>query len=136
MKRTTIFSMLWVGSALALSGCATQPPTQPVVIYAEPVFDKFGNPSCRPADVPIGGAYTQELPLCAVIGGATPVTGIYVPDTDGMTSDGQAATGTVTDTGDTDPGDTDPGDDDTQGDGQNQNQNNNQNRNQNQNTNG
>ena len=52
-----------VGLAIALSACAPKP----TVIYAEPSFDKYGNPDCRPANVPIGGAYTAELPLCPII---------------------------------------------------------------------
>ncbi len=67
MKDTTWFATLSAGSMIVLSACAPEPTPQ--VIYAEPVFNKFGNPSCRPGDVPISGAYTADLPLCSVIGG-------------------------------------------------------------------
>jgi len=55
------------GLAMTLSACATAP----VPIYAEPVFDKYGSPDCRPGDVPIGGAYTADLPLCALLSDGT-----------------------------------------------------------------
>lgn len=72
MERTHFFEALCLGTLLTLAGCAAQ-PVSPSVIYAEPVFDKFGNPSCRPPDMPIGGAYTQDLPLCAAIASASSV---------------------------------------------------------------
>ena len=53
-----------LGAAISLSACAPEPTP----IYAEPVFDKYGNPECRPGNMPISGAYTVDLPICAVIG--------------------------------------------------------------------
>ena len=101
-----------VGTIALLGACT--PPPEPVarVIYAEPTFDKFGNPSCRPGNVPIGGAYTQDLPICAVISTGAVAGTIVAASDGGVPSDG------------TDP---DPGDDDTSGGNQNQNQNQNQN---------
>ncbi len=124
MKNRTWLVSLSVGGMILLSACAPKPVAQ--VIYAEPVFDKFGNPSCRPGDVPIGGAYTADLPLCSVIGSA-PAAVAMVPAVDGIDTDGTDGTPDV-------PGDTpdDPGDDPTGGN-QNQNQNGNNNQNQNQN---
>ncbi len=109
MKDRTWFAALSAGGLVLLSACAPEPAPQ--VIYAEPVFDKLGNPSCRPGDVPIGGAYTADLPLCSVISGepvalVTPV----VTDDDG--------TVIVPDTPDDDPID-----DDTTGGNQNRTQN-------------
>ncbi|MFA8441120.1 hypothetical protein [Yoonia sp.] len=131
MKNRTWLVSLSVGGMILLGACAPKPVAQ--VIYAEPVFNKFGNPSCRPGDVPIGGAYTADLPLCSVIGGA-PAAVVVVPAVDGIDTDGTDGTPDVP--GDTpdDPGDTpdDPGDDPTGGN-QNQNQNGNNNQNQNQN---
>ncbi|MGB8623390.1 MAG: hypothetical protein WCD16_11275 [Paracoccaceae bacterium] len=49
------------------AGCAPKPAPAPEPIYAEPVFDKYGNPSCRPPDQEIGGAYTAELPICEMV---------------------------------------------------------------------
>ena len=71
------------GLAMTLSACATAP----VPIYAEPVFDKYGNPDCRPGDVPIGGAYTADLPLCALLSDGTTRT---VGTNDGGTSSGDS----------------------------------------------
>jgi len=124
MKNRTWLVSLSVGGMILLTACAPKPVAQ--VIYAEPVFNKFGNPSCRPGDVPIGGAYTADLPLCSVIGGA-PAAVVVVPAVDGNGGNGSVTDPDV-------PGDTpdDPGDDPTGGN-QNQNGNNNQNQNQNQN---
>ena len=121
MTYTKWLAALSLGTVAALGACAPEPAPAPGVIYAEPVFDKFGNPSCRPGDVPIGGAYTVDLPLCPVIG-AAPVA-VVVPDVD----DGSDGNGVIV-VPDV------PGDDPTGGN-QNQNQNNMQNNNQNQNKN-
>lgn len=123
---------LTVGTVTALGACAPEPAPAPGVIYAEPVFNKFGNPSCRPGDVPIGGAYTADLPICPVIGGEPVVVVVpEVGDTNGVV--------VVPDDPIVDPDDpvVDPDDpvDDPTGGNQNQNQNNNQNNNQNQNSN-
>ena len=103
-----------IGFITVLSACA-QSPT-PGVIYAEPTFNKFGVPSCRPGDVPVGGIYTADLPICDVI--ALPATA--VPGA-GENEDETAAPGAPNDP-DT-PG-SDPG---SGGGNQNQNQNENQN---------
>lgn len=71
MKPTTYFGVLCTGTVLALAGCAAQPEPPRGVIYAEPVFDKYGNPSCRPANVPISGAYSADLALCPVLEAGT-----------------------------------------------------------------
>ncbi|MGB8622701.1 MAG: hypothetical protein WCD16_07770 [Paracoccaceae bacterium] len=61
------FTFVLGAVALGLAaGCAPKPAPTPEPIYAEPVFDKYGNPSCRPPDQPIGGAYTANLPICEV----------------------------------------------------------------------
>jgi len=58
---TTFFGI----GVLALgAACSGPKPAAPPIIYPEPVFDKFGNPDCRPPDQPIGGNYTAALPLC------------------------------------------------------------------------
>jgi hypothetical protein len=109
------------------AGCAQNQTPGP--IYAEPVFNKFGTPSCRPPDVPVGGIYTADLPLCATLAAG----GVAVPGTGGGTTDvgGTTAGGGTTPGGDTPGGDT-PGDDDPGG---TQNQTNEQNRENNENNN-
>ncbi|WP_342070322.1 hypothetical protein [Yoonia algicola] len=111
-----------VGAMILMSACAPKPAPVAMVIYAEPTFDKLGNPSCRPGNVPIGGAYTAELPLCDVVNAGAPVVMVapVVAADDGVVGDG----GTVI---------VDP--DDPNGGNQNQNQNQNQNENQNENQN-
>ncbi|MBT8456702.1 MAG: hypothetical protein HKO95_02625 [Rhodobacteraceae bacterium] len=59
-------SLLGVGLIALTAGCAQM---EPEPIYAQPVFDKYGNPSCRPGDVPVGGVYTADLPICAIVPG-------------------------------------------------------------------
>lgn len=113
MRDRTWLATLSVGSLVVLSACAPEPVPQ--IIYAEPVFDKLGNPSCRPGDVPIGGAYTADLPLCSVISGA-PVSVVAVPV---MDENGDSVSVT----------DPDIPDDEPTGGNQNQNQNRNQNEN-------
>lgn len=113
MRDRTWLATLSVGSLVVLSACAPEPAPQ--IIYAEPVFDKLGNPSCRPGDVPIGGAYTADLPLCSAISGA-PVTVVAVPV---MDENGDSVSVT----------DPDIPDDEPTGGNQNQNQNRNQNEN-------
>lgn len=54
------FAVVFVSSVLA--ACA--PRTVPEPIRAEPVFDKYGAPLCRPADRPISSAYPERLPIC------------------------------------------------------------------------
>lgn len=121
MTHSKWLAALGAGTMTLLGACAPAPAPPVGVIYAEPTFDKFGNPSCRPGDVPIGGAYTADLPICAVIDGA-PV--VVVADVDAV----EDANGVVI-VDPTDPDDpTDPG-----GGNQNQNRNNNQNNSQNQN---
>lgn len=76
-----------LGAAISLSACAPEPTP----IYAEPVFDKYGNPECRPGNMPISGAYTVDLPICAVIGTlpvavATPVVGKTLDDDQDMSA--------------------------------------------------
>lgn len=103
--------------------CTEQPPR---VSYSEPVFNKFGEPSCRPPDVPIGGIYTAAMPICdsrsvAVIPAgtrtATAPTGTATPPA--TDDDGSETTTDTTDS--TDPTD-DPTDPTTGGSGtQNQN---------------
>ena len=110
------------GSIALLTACAPEPTPQ--VIYAEPTFNKLGNPTCRPGDVPIGGAYTADLPLCAVISGA-PVA-VVVPEVDNRDDvDDDNGTVIVPDIPD------DGNDDDPTGGNQNQNRNQNENQNQN-----
>ncbi|PUB19000.1 hypothetical protein [Yoonia sediminilitoris] len=72
MKRTRLSIVLGIVALTIASGCAPEPVPRP--IYAEPVFDKYGNPDCRPIDTPIGGAYTVDLPICPQIG-TEPQTG-------------------------------------------------------------
>ncbi|WP_435312237.1 hypothetical protein [Primorskyibacter sedentarius] len=104
---------LVAASLTVLAACAQKPEP----ISEEPVFDKYGVPSCRPHDVPVGGIYTADLPICAYT--AMSPTGAAHEDSDGS-----------------DNGDDDSPDDDSNGGGnQNQNQNNNQNRNTNENQN-
>jgi hypothetical protein len=77
-KHTTI---LGAGLVAALAACA--PAKAPEPIYAEPVFNKYGDPSCRPPTVPVGGIYAADLPLCPLIAGvaarpvATAASGVY-----------------------------------------------------------
>lgn len=77
LKHTAI---LGVGLVAILAACA--PAKAPEPIYAEPVFNKYGDPSCRPPTVPIGGVYTADLPLCPLIAGvvaqpaAMPASGV------------------------------------------------------------
>jgi len=113
-----------VGTIALLGACT--PPPEPVatVIYAEPTFDKFGNPSCRPGNVPIGGAYTQGLPICAVISTGAVAGTIVTPSDDGVPSDDSVMPDYSVD--DTVP---EPDSDDTSGNGRIQNQNQNRNSN-------
>ena len=116
MKKRIWLANLCAGGLVVLSACAPKPAPQ--IIYAEPVFNKFGNPSCRPGDVPIGGAYTADLPLCSVIS-SEPTAAVMVPVVDENGVNGTAVVPEI------------PEDDPTRG---NQNQNQNENQNQNQNT--
>jgi hypothetical protein len=109
------------GTITLLGACTPAPEPVAMVIYAEPTFDKFGNPSCRPGNIPVGGAFTQNLPLCAVTSTGAAAGTVITSIDDSMTSDDIVP---------------DPGDDDTSGGGQNQNRNQNENQNQSQNTNG
>ncbi len=121
MTHSKWLAALGAGTMALLWACAPAPEPRIGVIYAEPTFDKFGNPSCRPGDVPIGGPYTADLPLCSVIGGAPVdvVAGVdTVDDNNGVVI--------------VDPTDPSGG---NQNQNQNQNQNNNQNQNQNNNQN-
>ncbi len=106
------------GTMTLLGACASAPEPTARVIYAQPTFDKLGNPSCRPGNVPIGETYRADLPLCTVIGGA-PAVMLPVGDD----ADSSIGTEVVV------PGETiDP----TDPNGGNQNRNQNQNQNQNQ----
>ena len=125
MTYSNWLATLGIGTMTALSACAPAPEPAPGVIYAEPVFDKFGNPSCRPGDVPIGGAYTVDLPLCPTVG-TVPVT---VPVVDAQVDD---STGEIVVIDDSDDDLDDLGDDPT-GRNQVQNRTNNQSRTNNQN---
>ena len=84
--KNRILTLGCFGLAMSLQACATQPTP----IYAEPVFNKYGNPDCRPGNVPIGGAYTADLPTCVTIAGvSTPVVDTNndgVADSDAGTS--------------------------------------------------
>ena len=129
-----LVTLVGISSIVSTAACAPKPES----IYAEPTFDKWGNPSCRPADVPIGGSYTADLPLCAEI---TPVAAAVASG--GSDSQNGATGGTVgggTDTPTVDDGTT-PGTDPTGSPGTdptgsgNQNQNSNENNNRNRNTN-
>ena len=115
MNNKTWLANLCAGSMIVLGACAPEPAPQ--VIYAEPVFNKFGNPSCRPGDVPIGGAYTADLPLCPVIASA-PVTAVLVP----VEENDDNGTVIVPDVPEDDP----TGGNQNQNENQNQNQNNQQ----------
>ncbi len=122
MKKSNLFTGVSVGAMILLAACAPKPEPVAMVIYAEPTFDKLGNPSCRPGNVPIGGVYTEDLPLCDVInGGQAVVVAPRVVETD----DGVDGTAIVDPVDPVDPN----------GGNQNQNQNQNENRNQNQNEN-
>lgn len=63
------------GILALVASCAQQ--EKPAPIYPEPTFDKYGNPECRPAHIPVGGAYTADLPLCEIPEGACDPGGIY-----------------------------------------------------------
>ncbi len=105
------------GMITLLGACTPAPEPVTQVIYAQPTFDKFGNPSCRPGNVAVGETYSADLPLCDII------SGVPVAQTMTEMDDG---TGTVV----VDPDDPiDP--DDPNGGNQNQNQNENRNRNNN-----
>lgn len=131
MKTTSWFTILGAGSIVLLGACAPRPAPVAQVIYAQPTFDKLGNPSCRPGNIPVGGAYSADLPLCDVISSrgvasAAADMGDDNGGTSGTTSTTTTAggTGTVPDT----PEDPDNGDDTTTGN-QNRIGNENQNRN-------
>ncbi|MEC7762825.1 MAG: hypothetical protein VX874_13050 [Pseudomonadota bacterium] len=95
----------------------TQACTQPEawVMYDQPVFNKFGEPSCRPPDVAVGGVYAANLPICqrtavAVVptgsGAASAPAGTTTsPTTPGDTS---GTTGGTDGTSSGDDGSTDP----------------------------
>lgn len=108
---------LAAGCLVALTAC-TQPTPEP--IYAEPEFNKLGQPSCRPGDVPVDAFYTADLPICPII---APAQAARTPSTGSDGDQATSATGTTDTTGGT-------GDDPTTGGPSNQNQNNNQNTNQ------
>ena len=119
MTNSKYLAAFGVGMITLLGACT--PPPEPVtqVIYAQPTFDKFGNPSCRPGNVAVGETYSADLPLCAIISG--------VPVAQTMT---EMDDGTGTDI--VDP--IDP--DDPNGGNQNQNQNQKEYENRNRNNNG
>ncbi|KQI71421.1 hypothetical protein AN191_12400 [Loktanella sp. 5RATIMAR09] len=120
MTNFNLFTGLGVGAMILLGACAPRPEPVAMVIYAEPTFDKLGNPSCRPGDVPMGGVYTEDLPLCAVLNNGQPV--VVVPRVaQDVDSDGGGVS--------VDPVDPNGG---NQHQNENQNQNQNQNENQNQ----
>lgn len=134
MKQMKPLLLIAVAAVVVLGGCARQPEPIPGPIYAEPTFDKLGNPSCRPINTPIGGAYTVDLPICPRIGGdVSPVVAIDTgtdndgSDVGGVVDDGSPVGDDVVDYGDVTP--------DDQGGNQNRNQNNNNNRNNEQNRN-
>lgn len=116
-------TMIGVATLVVLSACASQKAPEP--IHAEPVFDKYGNPSCRPFDTPVGGIYTADLPLCSV-----PPSVVVNNSSNAVDGSGGTATGD-TGTGGTDTPTDDPG----QNQNNNQNQSNTQNQNNNQNNN-
>ena len=106
-------SILLLGAA-TLTAALTACTTTPQIIYGEPTFNKYGAPSCRPANVPVGGIYTADLEICSYI----------------RVIDGQQVV--VDANGDPVPDPVDPGGDPaTDPSGGTQNQNNNQNTNQN-----
>lgn len=109
--------MIAVGSlALIVAGCSqTQAPGP---IYAEPVFDKFGSPSCRPGDVPVGGSYTADLPVCPLL--QTPPEASALDGEDGQMPD--------TDVEQTETPDEDPSGGQNRSNSQNQTNNQNNNR--------
>ena len=110
------------GTVALLTACAPAPVPTPISV--EPSFNKYGVPSCRPADMPVGGIYTADLPLCAVI-----TNGTTIVDTDGTDIIDSDDDGIPDDIDDDTP-------DDTTGGNQNQNQNQNTNQNTNQNQSG
>lgn len=129
MTHSRLLAALGTSTMILLGACAPAPAPTVGVIYAEPTFDKFGNPTCRPGDVSVGGAYTADLPLCSVIGGASAAV---VADVNGADDSNG---GIVVDPDDpiipNDDDVVDPDDPiDPNGRNQNQNQNENQNRNQ------
>lgn len=73
MRSSKWICVVFAATATVLGACAPGPELDMGVIHSEPTFDKFGNPSCRPGDVPIGGVYTAELAECPVIGAAPAV---------------------------------------------------------------
>ncbi|SIT92043.1 hypothetical protein SAMN05421665_3551 [Yoonia rosea] len=119
MTKFNLFTGVGVGAMIVLGACAPRPEPVAMVIYAEPTFDKLGNPSCRPGNVPIGGVYTEDLPLCDVLNNGQ-TAGVVPRIAQDVDSDG---VGVIVDP-------VDP--DDPNGGNQNQNQNQNQNENQSQ----
>lgn len=86
MRTTNWIATLAAGSIALLGACAPEPAPAPQVVYAQPTFDKLGNPSCRPGNVPVGGAYSADLPLCGIISGAPPAADVVSRnDADGET---------------------------------------------------
>ena len=69
------------GVLALVAGCAAQ-TEEPVPIYPEPTYDKYGNPECRPAHIPIGGIYAAELPVCEIPEDACDPGGIYSTNPD------------------------------------------------------
>lgn len=47
-----------------VAACSQQDEPAPTPITAEPVFDKYGSPSCRPESQPIDSTYKATLPTC------------------------------------------------------------------------
>lgn len=80
MNKATM-GLLGICVVAGLTGCARSPEP----IYAEPVFDKYGAPSCRPPNMAVGGIYTSDLPLCAALSGTSSVS---------ATEDGDSGDGT------------------------------------------
>ena len=104
-----------VGLVTLLSACAPEPV--PTLISVEPTFDKFNMPSCRPVNMPVGGIYTADLPLCLLIAETGTASAAISLDSDESSIPATEV------------------DDPTTGDDQNSNENQNQNQNQNENTN-
>jgi hypothetical protein len=135
MTKLNLFTGFGVGAMILLSACAPKPEPAAMVIYAEPTFDKLGNPSCRPGNVPIGGAYTAELPLCDVVNSGVSV--VPAARVIAVTDDANGGGTVIVDPDDpnVDPDDPNVDPDDPNGGNQNANQNQNQNQNQNENQN-
>ena len=68
MTTTKLFATASAAALTLFAACAPAPDAEPRVVYAQPTFDKLGNPSCRPVDaVPGDAAFNPNVPPCGVL---------------------------------------------------------------------